>query len=163
MRSNGSSVFSSSGKSSQFTLSQTLKAAPPFFSCFDILHEGHVAYLEQARRLGDRLIVAVNDDESVSRLKGAGRPINPLARRMAVLAGLASVDWVVPFGEDTPRELICAVKPDVLVKGGDYLPEQIAGHDCVRAAGGEVVVLDYVAGASTTGIISRIREESEPQ
>lgn len=125
--------------------------------CFDILHEGHIAYLEQARRLGDRLVVAVNDDDSVRRLKGEGRPINPLSRRMAVLAGLASVDWVVPFAEDTPRELICAVRPDVLVKGGDYRPEQIAGHDCVTAAGGEVIVLDYVEGASTTGIITRIR------
>lgn len=129
--------------------------------CFDILHAGHVAYLEAARALGDRLVVAVNDDDSVRRLKGEGRPVNSLERRMAVLAGLASVDWVVAFGEDTPRDLICAVKPDVLVKGGDYRPEQIAGHDCVEAEGGRVVVLGYLEGASTTGIIAQIRGDTE--
>ena len=95
--------------------------------CFDILHAGHVAYLEEAKQRGDRLLVAVNDDASVARLKGAGRPINPLADRMAVLAGLAAVDWVVPFGEDTPEVLVGEVLPDVLVKGGDYRPENIAG------------------------------------
>jgi D-beta-D-heptose 7-phosphate kinase/D-beta-D-heptose 1-phosphate adenosyltransferase len=125
--------------------------------CFDILHAGHVGYLEQARRLGDRLIVAVNDDASVTRLKGVGRPINTLERRMAVLAGLAAVDWVVPFSEDTPERLICRVLPDVLVKGGDYRPEQIAGHDCVTRAGGEVVVLDFKEGYSTTELINSIR------
>ena len=125
--------------------------------CFDLLHPGHVAYLAQAAALGDRLVVAVNDDDSVRRLKGAERPVNPLASRMAVLAGLRSVDWVVPFGADTPRELICRLRPDVLVKGGDYRPEQIAGHDCVRAAGGEVVVVPFVAGHSTTAVIERLR------
>ncbi len=127
--------------------------------CFDLLHEGHVAYLEQAARLGDRLIVAVNDDESVRRLKGSGRPINPLERRMAVLAGLAAVDWVVPFSEDTPERLICRIRPDLLVKGGDYRPEEIAGHDCVVKAGGEVRILDFLEGCSTTDIIERIRNE----
>jgi D-beta-D-heptose 7-phosphate kinase/D-beta-D-heptose 1-phosphate adenosyltransferase len=126
--------------------------------CFDILHAGHAAFLEQARRLGERLLVAVNDDASVTRLKGAGRPINPLARRMAVLAALGSVDWVTPFVEDTPERLICRVGPDVLVKGGDYRPAEIAGHDCVSAGGGEVVVLDYIPDCSTTDIINRIRE-----
>ncbi|ANB03611.1 heptose 1-phosphate adenyltransferase [Ectothiorhodospira sp. BSL-9] len=125
--------------------------------CFDILHAGHVAYLEQARKRGDRLIVAVNDDGSVARLKGPERPVNPLERRMAVLAGLASVDWVVPFGEDTPERLICAVRPDVLVKGGDYHPDQIAGAGCVREAGGTVEVLPFMDGVSTTGVIDRIR------
>ncbi len=127
--------------------------------CFDLLHEGHVAYLQAARKLGDRLIVAVNDDDSVRRLKGDDRPVNRLQRRMAILAGLASVDWVVPFTEDTPEQLICAVKPDVLVKGGDYRPEAIAGHDCVQAAGGDVVVMDYIEGASTTDIINAIRKD----
>ncbi len=130
--------------------------------CFDILHAGHVAYLEAARRLGDRLVVAVNDDDSVRRLKGAGRPINPLERRMAVLAGLASVDWVVPFSEDTPERLICRVRPDVLVKGGDYRPEDIAGGDCVRAAGGEVRVLGFEDGCSTSAIIRAIRAQEDP-
>ncbi|MEJ2645348.1 MAG: bifunctional D-glycero-beta-D-manno-heptose-7-phosphate kinase/D-glycero-beta-D-manno-heptose 1-phosphate adenylyltransferase HldE [Gammaproteobacteria bacterium] len=129
--------------------------------CFDILHAGHVAYLEQARRLGDRLIVAVNTDDSVRRLKGEGRPVNPVDRRMTVLAALSSVDWVVPFDEDTPERLICALRPDTLVKGGDYRPEEIAGADCVTAGGGEVVVLDYVEGASTTEIIRRIKDQRE--
>jgi D-beta-D-heptose 7-phosphate kinase / D-beta-D-heptose 1-phosphate adenosyltransferase len=124
--------------------------------CFDILHAGHVAYLEHARRLGDRLIVAVNDDASIARLKGPKRPINPLARRMQVLAGLGAVDWVVPFSEDTPQRLIEAVLPDVLVKGGDYRPEQIAGGEAVRAAGGEVKVLGFEDGVSTTAMIATI-------
>lgn len=124
--------------------------------CFDILHAGHVAYLEQARRLGERLIVAVNDDASVARLKGPARPINPLMRRMQVLAGLAAVDWVVPFAEDTPQRLIEVILPDVLVKGGDYHPDDIAGGEAVRAAGGEVCVLDFEDGVSTTAMISTI-------
>ncbi len=125
--------------------------------CFDILHAGHVTYLEQARRLGDRLVIAVNDDASVKRLKGPERPVNSIAQRMAVLAALASVDWVVPFSEETPQRLICRVKPDVLVKGGDYKPEEIAGGECVTAEGGQVIVLDYVEGCSTTNIIDVIR------
>ncbi|GAB2788000.1 bifunctional D-glycero-beta-D-manno-heptose-7-phosphate kinase/D-glycero-beta-D-manno-heptose 1-phosphate adenylyltransferase HldE [Halomonas shantousis] len=124
--------------------------------CFDILHAGHVAYLEQARRLGDRLIVAVNDDASIGRLKGPKRPINALARRMQVLAGLGAVDWVVPFAEDTPARLIEAVLPDVLVKGGDYKPQEIAGGDAVIAHGGEVRVLGFEDGVSTTAMISTI-------
>ncbi|MCC6302065.1 MAG: bifunctional D-glycero-beta-D-manno-heptose-7-phosphate kinase/D-glycero-beta-D-manno-heptose 1-phosphate adenylyltransferase HldE [Gammaproteobacteria bacterium] len=125
--------------------------------CFDLLHAGHVTYLEQARRLGDRLIVAVNDDASVKRLKGADRPVNALAQRAAVLAALQSVDWVVPFSEDTPERLICRLQPDVLVKGGDYEAAQVAGGDCVRARGGRVVILDYVGDCSTSRIIEAIR------
>lgn len=124
--------------------------------CFDILHPGHVAYLEQAKALGDRLIVAVNDDDSVRRLKGNGRPINTLAQRMTVLAGLAAVDWVVPFSEDTPARLIEAVGPDVLVKGGDYRLEEVAGHEAVLARGGQVRLLPIEGGYSTTGIVERI-------
>jgi D-beta-D-heptose 7-phosphate kinase/D-beta-D-heptose 1-phosphate adenosyltransferase len=127
--------------------------------CFDILHAGHVAYLAAARRLGDRLIVAVNDDASVQRLKGRGRPVNPVDRRMAVLAALGSVDWVVPFSEDTPERLICEIQPDLLVKGGDYRPEEIAGYDCVKRNGGEVVVLGFEDGCSTSGIIDAIRKQ----
>jgi D-beta-D-heptose 7-phosphate kinase/D-beta-D-heptose 1-phosphate adenosyltransferase len=126
--------------------------------CFDILHAGHVAYLSKARSLGDRLIVAVNDDDSVRRLKGNGRPVNPLERRMAVLCALGCVDWVVPFSEDTPEKLICDIGPDLLVKGGDYSPEEIAGHDCVRRNGGDVVVLDYADGCSTSDIIRAIQQ-----
>lgn len=125
--------------------------------CFDILHAGHVSYLAEAKRRGDRLIVAVNEDASVARLKGEGRPVNGVERRMAVLAALESVDWVVPFSEDTPERLICSVLPDLLVKGGDYRPEQIAGHDCVTANGGEVVVLGFEDGCSTSEIIEAIR------
>ncbi|MBT8144769.1 MAG: bifunctional D-glycero-beta-D-manno-heptose-7-phosphate kinase/D-glycero-beta-D-manno-heptose 1-phosphate adenylyltransferase HldE, partial [Gammaproteobacteria bacterium] len=125
--------------------------------CFDILHAGHVSYLEEAKSLGNRLVVAVNDDDSVSRLKGSDRPVVPLADRMSLLAGLAAVDWVVPFSEDTPQRLICAVLPDVLVKGGDYRPEDIAGADCVRDNGGHVEVLSFKSGRSTSSIIERIR------
>ncbi len=127
--------------------------------CFDILHAGHVAYLAEARRLGDRLIVAVNDDDSVKRLKGAGRPVNTLDRRMIVLAALESVDWVVPFSEDTPKQLICKIGPDLLVKGGDYQPEDIAGYDCVKQRGGDVVVLGFEDGCSTSDIIDTIRQQ----
>ena len=127
--------------------------------CFDILHAGHVAYLNQAQRLGDRLIVAVNDDDSVRRLKGDGRPVNSVDRRMTVLAALESVDWVVPFSEDTPERLICEIKPDMLVKGGDYKPEDIAGYECVTGNGGEVIVLDFEDGCSTSDIIETIRSQ----
>ncbi len=126
--------------------------------CFDILHAGHVSYLEQARQMGDRLIVAVNSDESVKRLKGEKRPIVPLSQRMAVLAGLASVDWVVSFSEDTPESLICDVLPDVLVKGGDYKAEDVAGYYCVNENGGCVEILHFLEGCSTSDIVSRILE-----
>lgn len=126
--------------------------------CFDILHPGHVAYLDQAKKLGNYLIVAVNDDASVKRLKGSDRPINDLSKRMAVLAGLSAVDWVIPFSEDTPEKLIGKLLPDILVKGGDYRPEEIAGADCVIKHGGKVIVLDFVAGHSTTSIIAKMKE-----
>jgi D-beta-D-heptose 7-phosphate kinase/D-beta-D-heptose 1-phosphate adenosyltransferase len=126
--------------------------------CFDILHAGHVAYLEEAKLRGDRLLVAVNDDDSVRRLKGVGRPINSLDDRMAVLAGLAAVDWVVPFHEDTPEQLVAEVLPEVLVKGGDYRPEDIAGGKIVLAHGGTVEVLSFRAGRSTSRILDAIRK-----
>ncbi len=128
--------------------------------CFDILHAGHVNYLEEASRLGDRLVVAVNVDETVRALKGADRPVNPLDNRMKVLAALECVDWVVPFAEITPERLICRLRPNYLVKGGDNDPDQIPGGDCVRQAGGEVRVLTYVEGVSTTRIVESIREQS---
>lgn len=127
--------------------------------CFDILHAGHVTYLEQARAQGDRLIVAINDDGSVSRLKGPGRPINAVDRRMAVLAGLGAVDWVVSFSEDTPERLLKQVQPDVLVKGGDYGIDQVVGADIVQAYGGEVRVLGLVENSSTTAIVEKIRSK----
>jgi len=124
--------------------------------CFDILHAGHVTYLQQARALGHCLIVAVNDDDSVKRLKGQSRPINPLDQRMQVLAALGSVDYVVPFSEDTPRDLIAKVLPHVLAKGGDYKPEQIAGAIEVVQNGGSVEIIPFVDGCSTTQTISRM-------
>ncbi|WP_455204140.1 bifunctional D-glycero-beta-D-manno-heptose-7-phosphate kinase/D-glycero-beta-D-manno-heptose 1-phosphate adenylyltransferase HldE [Kaarinaea lacus] len=127
--------------------------------CFDILHAGHVTYLEQARQLGDRLVVAVNDDDSVKRLKGPDRPVNSMERRMKLLSALECVDWVVPFYEDTPTRLICRVLPNYLVKGGDNDPDKIPGGDCVRDAGGQVKVLTYVDNVSTTGLIKEIRSD----
>jgi len=125
--------------------------------CFDLLHAGHVTYLEQAKALGDRLIVAVNSDASVKKLKGESRPINGLQERMTVLAALACVDWVVSFSEETPERLYCKLLPDVLVKGGDYNLDQVAGGDCVIKAGGAVKILPFVDGQSTTAMIIRAR------
>lgn len=124
--------------------------------CFDLLHRGHTRYLEQARALGDLLLVAVNGDASVRRLKGAGRPVVPAPERAEVLAALAAVDLVVIFDEPDPARVIRAVRPDVLVKGGDWPVERIVGADFVRASGGEVRSLAYVRGASTSELIRRI-------
>ena len=125
--------------------------------CFDILHAGHVSYLEEAKGLGDRLIIAVNDDASVGGLKGPSRPITPLEDRMAVLSGLAAVDWVVPFSEETPAGLIERLLPDILVKGGDYAVDEIAGGKAVIAKGGEVRVLALKEGRSTSTLIDLIK------
>jgi rfaE bifunctional protein nucleotidyltransferase chain/domain len=127
---------------------------------FDILHPGHVEYLFAARALGDSLVVALNTDDSVRRLKGPERPLNSEQSRAYVIAGLACVDYVTFFGEDTPRELIAELVPDVLVKGGDYRVEDIAGRAEVEAAGGIVRVLPFREGHSTTNLVSRIREQS---
>jgi D-beta-D-heptose 7-phosphate kinase/D-beta-D-heptose 1-phosphate adenosyltransferase len=126
--------------------------------CFDLLHLGHVRYLAEARKLGDRLLVAVNSDETVSRLKGPERPLTPLAERMEVLAALASVDYVTSFDEETPKEIIDEVLPDVLVKGGDWTVDRIVGREAVEAAGGVVRSLPFASGYSTSAIIDRIVE-----
>ncbi len=123
--------------------------------CFDVLHLGHTAYLRQARQLGDLLVVAVNDDDSVRRLKGSGRPINQAADRAGVLAELACVDYVTVFGEDTPTRLIAAIEPDVYAKGGDYTPSMLPETPVVEAHGGEVRIVDWVSPHSTSGIIAR--------
>jgi D-beta-D-heptose 7-phosphate kinase/D-beta-D-heptose 1-phosphate adenosyltransferase len=128
--------------------------------CFDIIHAGHVGYLEEARKQGVRLVVAVNSDASVKRLKGEGRPINNLERRMAVLAGLESVDWVVSFDDDTPERLIERIKPDVLVKGGDYREDQVVGAPIVKAYGGVIKVLSFFENCSTTSIVNQIRKQN---
>ncbi len=127
--------------------------------CFDIIHEGHVSYLRQARALGDALVVGLNSDESVSRLKGHDRPINNVSARAAVLACLECVDHVCIFTQDTPYELIDRIRPDILVKGGDWKVEDIVGSDIVKACGGEVYSLPFRPGHSTTGIINKIRED----
>jgi len=125
--------------------------------CFDLLHPGHINYLQRAQALGDVLVVGLNDDHSIRRLKGETRPINALADRTVMLAAMRCVDLVVPFSEDTPFNLINALKPDVLVKGGDYRADEIVGADIVRAAGGEVVVMPFLDGHSSTGLIKRIK------
>ena len=125
--------------------------------CFDIIHHGHVEYLQAAAALGDRLIVAVNDDDSVRRLKGEQRPINDLSARMGVLRAIAGVDWVTSFSEATPLALIEKLEPDVLAKGGDYAADDVVGGDFVRSRGGEVAIIDFREGHSTTDLIERIR------
>ncbi len=124
--------------------------------CFDLIHPGHVRYLHDARQLGDLLVVGINTDESVARLKGPGRPILDLGERSEILLALRWVDAVVPFDEPTPLELIETIRPHILVKGGDWPVEKIVGRDVVEAFGGKVLSLPFHEGASTTGIIDRI-------
>lgn len=126
--------------------------------CFDIIHAGHVGYLTEAKKLGNRLIVAINNDASVRRIKGSGRPINPVERRMAVLGGLEAVDWVVNFSEDTPENLLKQIKPDVLVKGGDYEVDGVVGGDYVSSYGGEVKALEFLDNCSTSAIVEKMKE-----
>jgi len=125
--------------------------------CFDILHRGHVTYLNQARDLGDLLIVGINSDESVKRLKGPERPVNMLEDRAYVLSALKSVDYVIPFEEDTPLDLINLIMPDILVKGGDYTIDRIIGAQEVLAHGGRVEIIPFVPGKSTSAIIDTIK------
>lgn len=124
---------------------------------FDLIHPGHLTYLAQAAGLGERLIVGVNSDASVKRLKGDARPIMPLAARMQLLAGLFYVDGVIAFDEDTPLELIKTLRPDVLVKGGDYVVEEIVGYEEVIGWGGEVTTLPFLDGHSSTNIVNKLR------
>ena len=126
--------------------------------CFDLMHTGHIDYLQKARELGDKLVVAVNSDASVKQLKGETRPINSLQNRMTMLAALECVDWVIAFSEETPERLYCHVLPDIIVKGGDYKVEDIAGGSCVKASGGDVKIISFVDGFSSTDIINKIKE-----
>lgn len=131
--------------------------------CFDLLHRGHVACLDRARRMGDALLVAVNSDASVRRLdKGPGRPVAGERDRAEVVAGLECVDLVTLFDEDTPEELIAELQPDVLVKGGDYAEEEVAGAAEVRARGGRVVIVPLLPGRSTSALVERIRGGPAP-
>ncbi len=127
--------------------------------CFDLLHKGHIFYLEKAKLLGDILIVGLNSDASVGRLKGEGRPIKKIENRLAVLAGLASVDLVVVFEEDTPKNLIEQLKPDILVKGGDYKKENIVGAEFILENGGKVEIIDFVQGYSSSFIIRKMESD----
>ena len=129
--------------------------------CFDIIHAGHVGYLTEAKKLGDRLVVAINDDDSVTRLKGPGRPINPVERRMAVLAGLEAVDWVVSFAEDTPESLLEVLRPEVLVKGGDYAIDEVVGGKFVQSYGGEVQALEFLDNCSTSEIVEKMKQAGD--
>lgn len=142
---------------------QKLKGGKIVFTngCFDILHYGHVSYLEEARNCGDILIIGLNSDESVKRLKGESRPINSELERAFVLCGLKPVDFVVVFEQDTPYDLINLIKPDFLVKGGDWKAEQIVGSDIVIGNGGEVKSLLFQEGFSTTKIIAKMNEEND--
>jgi D-beta-D-heptose 7-phosphate kinase/D-beta-D-heptose 1-phosphate adenosyltransferase len=124
--------------------------------CFDLLHAGHVRLFKEARRLGDVLVVALNDDASVRKLKGPGRPIFPLAERWEILEALEAIDFLTSFSEETPQKIIAALLPDVLVKGGDWKPEEVVGKKDVEAAGGRVVIVPYVEGHSTSSIIKKI-------
>ena len=125
--------------------------------CFDILHKGHIEYLVKAASLGTKLIIGLNTDNSVKRLKGESRPVNDEKARALLLASLVFVDKVILFDTDTPYNLINMVQPDVLVKGGDYKPEDIVGYDIVKAKGGEVVTLDFIEGYSTTSVIEKMK------
>ena len=125
--------------------------------CFDILHKGHIEYLAKAASLGTKLVIGLNTDASVKRLKGESRPVNDENARALLLASLVFVDKVILFDTDTPRDLIDFVQPDVLVKGGDYKPEEIVGYDIVKAKGGEIVTLDFVEGYSTTSLIEKMK------
>lgn len=129
--------------------------------CFDILHAGHVQFLREARKQGDLLVVGVNSDASIRRIKGDGRPVNHEADRVMVLSELESVDYLVVFEQDTPIELIEQVRPDVLVKGADYTREQVVGHEIVERYGGQIVLVDLVEGRSTTNIIRRIESSKK--
>ena len=127
--------------------------------CFDLIHPGHVDLLRRARALGDLLVVGMNDDASIKRLKGPDRPVNDLGARASVLGGLASVDYITSFSEDTPEELIRAIKPDVLVKGDDWAEKGVVGSEFVESRGGKVVLLPLVEGHSTTSILRKLEDD----
>lgn len=139
------------------TLRQQGKTVVLTNGCFDLLHGGHIHLFKQAKKLGDFLMVAVNDDASIQRLKGPKRPIFPLEERLEVLEAVEHIDCLLSFIQDTPRELITALLPDILVKGGDWGPDEVVGRDEVEGAGGKVVLIPYLPGYSSTDIINRIR------
>jgi len=129
--------------------------------CFDLLHGGHIHLFKQAKKLGDSLIAAVNDDSSIQRLKGPNRPVFPLEERLEVLEAVKYIDYLISFSQDTPKELIAAILPDVLVKGGDWAPDEVVGREEVEYAGGRVIIIPYRSGYSSTDIIKKIRSLKE--
>ena len=129
--------------------------------CFDLLHSGHIHIFREAKKLGDVFIVAVNEDESVRKIKGESRPIFPLEERLEVLEAIEDIDYLISFAEETPQRVIAALLPDVLVKGGDWAPEEVVGKREVEEAGGKVVIIPYLEGRSTSEIIDRIIESAE--
>ncbi len=129
--------------------------------CFDLLHSGHIHIFREAKKLGDVFIVAVNEDESVRKIKGESRPIFPLEERLEVLEAIEDIDYLLSFAEETPQRVIAALLPDVLVKGGDWAPEEVVGKREVEEAGGKVVIIPYLEGRSTSEIIDRISESAE--
>lgn len=131
--------------------------------CFDILHYGHVMYLQKAKKRGRVLVVGLNSDASVKKIKGSGRPVNRQDHRAAVLAALGCVDYVTLFEEETPEKLIAAVRPDILIKGADYKNQKVVGSDIVKANGGKVELIEYIPGVSTTGVIGKINKRGKPK
>lgn len=129
--------------------------------CFDLLHSGHVHLFQEAKKLGDVFIVAVNDDESVRRLKGKSRPIFTLEERLEILGAIEAIDYLTSFSEDTPQKVIAALLPDILVKGGDWKPEEVVGRREVEEAGGRVVIVPYLEGRSSSEVIDRIFQAAE--
>ena len=154
----GKVVVDQSSLCSQLTEERKNKKVIFTNGCFDLLHVGHVRYLNESKSLGDILVIGVNSDSSVQRLKGAGRPIQSQDDRAEILAGLASVDYTTIFDEDTPENLIKALKPDILVKGGDWPVEKIVGANFVKSYGGEVRPLQFMHGRSTTLIVEKMRD-----
>jgi len=130
--------------------------------CFDLIHAGHVRLFGEAKKLGDILIVALNSDASIRRLKGRSRPVFPLAERLEILEAVEDIDYVTSFSEDTPQRIIAAILPDVLVKGGDWQPDQVVGREEVEAAGGRVVIVPYLEGRSTSSIIKQSAGAGRP-
>ena len=127
--------------------------------CFDVLHKGHIDYLKKAKKLGDILVVGINTDNSIKRIKGKLRPINSLDSRLMILESLRMIDFVIPFDEDNPINLIQSLRPDILVKGSDYEIEEIVGHDFVKSYGGKVKTIDILEGYSTTKLINKIKND----
>ncbi len=129
--------------------------------CFDLIHGGHIYLLREAKKLGDVLVVAVNDDSSIRKIKGSGRPIFPLEERLEILESIEDIDWLVAFSQESPKKVIESLLPDVLVKGGDWLPEEVVGKQEVEEAGGKVIIIPFLCGYSSSEIVRKIIESAK--